>query len=461
VIIGEMLEFEDETLGMAMNLEREAVGAVVLGNDQEIRVGSTVHGLGQVASVPVGDVLLGRVVDALGRPIDRSGTIRTNRLRPVEHAAPGIVDRQPINVPLQTGIKALDTLVPVGRGQRELIIGDRQTGKTTLAVDIMLNQRLDDVICIYVAIGQKLSNVAQVAHVLERYGLMEQAIVVVADASTPAALQYLAPYAGCAIGEEFMEHGHDVLIIYDDLTKHAWAYRQISLLLRRPPGREVFPGDIFYLHARLLERAGRLSEAHGGGSMTALPIIETQMGDLTAYIPTNVISITDGQIFLEEDLFHAGVRPAVSAGLSVSRMAGVAQSPAMKEIAGQLRLSMAQYRELVSFAQFGTELDSAAQAALDRGTRLIEVLKQDQHQPLALEEQIALFYAATHGFLDNVPIDQIRSFERQFLGFIRERQGLRSAVAIASQSRQGLTPELKTLLNESIREFKRIYLGLD
>jgi F-type H+/Na+-transporting ATPase subunit alpha len=463
VMVGELLEFEDETLGMAMNLEREEVGAIVLGSDRTIHQGSTVHALGEIAAVPVGDELLGRVVDALGRPIDSGGPIRTTRARLVESSAPAIIERQPIRVPLHTGIKAVDALVPIGRGQRELIIGDRQTGKTTLAVDAMLNQQAGDVICIYVAIGQRLSNVAQVVRTLERHGVMRHSVVVTADAGAPAALQYLAPYAGCAIGQEFMEHGHDVLIVYDDLTKHAWAYRQISLLLRRPPGREAFPGDIFYLHARLLERAGRLS---AGGSMTALPIIETQMGDLAAYIPTNVISITDGQIFLEEDLFHAGVRPAVNAGLSVSRVAGAAQTPAMKQVSGQLRLAMAQYRELASFAQFGAELDSATQAALDRGTRILELLKQDQHDPRPLEEQIALLFAVNRGFLDDIPIDQIRSFERQFLDFLRERQGLRNAITIVASSRtlgaaQGITPELEALLTESLHEFVSHYLLLD
>ncbi len=470
VMVGELLEFEDETLGMAMNLEREEVGAIVLGSDRTIHQGSTVHALGEIAAVPVGDELLGRVVDALGRPIDSSGPIRTTRMRLVESAAPAIIERQPIRVPLHTGIKAVDALVPIGRGQRELIIGDRQTGKTTLAVDAMLNQQAGDVICIYVAIGQRLASVAQVVRTLERHGVMGHSVVVTADAGAPAALQYLAPYAGCAIAEEFMEHGHDVLIVYDDLTKHAWAYRQISLLLRRPPGREAFPGDIFYLHARLLERAGRLktdpAAGRPGGSMTALPIIETQMGDLAAYIPTNVISITDGQIFLEEDLFHAGVRPAINAGLSVSRVAGAAQTPAMKQVSGQLRLNMAQYRELASFAQFGAELDSATQAALDRGTRILELLKQDQHDPRSLEEQIALLFAVNRGFLDDIPIDQIRSFERQFLDFLRERQGLRNAITIVASGRtlgtaQGITPELEALLTESLHEFMTHYLLLD
>ncbi|MBC7236818.1 MAG: F0F1 ATP synthase subunit alpha [Chloroflexi bacterium] len=457
IMVGEMVEFEDETLGMALNLEAESVGVIVLGSDERIHEGSTVRSLGQIAAVPVGDELLGRVVDALGRPLDRKGPLHTNRTRPVERAAPGIIERQPIRVPLHTGIKAVDALVPIGRGQRELIIGDRQTGKTTLAVDAILNQTADDVLCIYVAIGQKLASVAQVVHVLERHGVLERTVVVVADAGVPAALQYLAPYAGCAIGEEFMEHGRDVLIVYDDLTKHAWAYRQISLLLRRPPGREAFPGDIFYLHARLLERAGRLGEAYGGGSMTALPIIETQMGDLAAYIPTNVISITDGQIFLEQDLFHAGVRPAINVGLSVSRVAGAAQTPAMRTVAGRLRLEMAQYRELATFAQFGTELDRNTRAALDRGARILEVLKQDRHHPVSIEEQIALFFAVTQGFLDDIPIERISEFERQFSAFLQERQGLRNAIAI----QQELTPELEALLSESIHEFKESYLTLD
>jgi len=457
VMVGEMLEFENETLGMALNLEQENVGAIILGNHRRIAEGSTVRALGRLISTPVGNALVGRVVNPLGQPIDEQGPIRTNQYRPVERMAARVIDRAPINVPLQTGIKAIDALVPIGRGQRELIIGDRQTGKTTLAIDTILNQSKEDVLCVYVAIGQRLANVVQTVNTLQRYGAMEYTIVVVAEASAPAALQYIAPYAGCAMAEEFMEHGRDALIIYDDLTKHAWAYRQLSLLLRRPPGREAYPGDIFYLHARLLERAGRLKEDLNGGSLTALPIIETQMGDLAAYIPTNVISITDGQIFLEEESFHAGIRPAVNAGLSVSRVGGAAQSRAMKAVAGQLRLEMAQYRELAAFAQFGTELDRATQAALERGTRLRETLKQMPHKPIAVEDQVAIFYAATHGYLDDVPVERISTFEEQFLTFLHERrQGVRNAIAI----RRELAPELEQALDETITEFKRRFLTL-
>ena len=457
VMVGEMLEFEDETLGMALNLEQDSVGAIILGDHRRIAEGSTVRALGRLISTPVGSALIGRVVNPLGHPIDEQGPIRTNPYRPVERMAARVIDRAPINVPLQTGIKAIDALVPIGRGQRELIIGDRQTGKTTLAIDTILNQSKEDVLCVYVAIGQRLSSVAHTVSTLQRYGAMEYTIVVVAEASAPAALQYIAPYAGCAMAEEFMENGRDVLIVYDDLTKHAWAYRQLSLLLRRPPGREAFPGDIFYLHARLLERAGRLKDSLNGGSLTALPIIETQMGDLAAYIPTNVISITDGQIFLEEELFHAGIRPAVNAGLSVSRVGGAAQSRAMKAVAGQLRLEMAQYRELAAFAQFGTELDRATQAALERGTRLRETLKQMPHKPVAMEDQVAIFYAATHGYLDDVPVERIASFEEQFLAFLHEkRQGLRNAIAIQRE----LSPELEQALDETITDFKRSFLTL-
>lgn len=452
-MVGEMLSFADGTLGMVLNLEAHSVGAVVLGEHSGILEGSSVEALGRVVSVPVGEALLGRVVDALGRPLDGGGPIQAGRSRPVERVAPGIVERAPVNQPLQTGIKAVDALVPIGRGQRELIIGDRQTGKTTLALDAILNQHHDDVLCVYVAIGQKLSSIAQVASILEQHGAMAHTIVVVAEASAPAAMQYLAPYAGCAMAEALMERGRDVLIVYDDLTKHAWAYRQISLLLGRPPGREAFPGDIFFLHARLLERAGRLSERWGGGSMTALPIIETQMGDLAAYVPTNVISITDGQIYLEAELFHGGVRPAINAGLSVSRVGGAAQSPAMKAVAGQMRLDLAQYRELAAFAQFGTEVDRATQMALDRGMRLVEILKQGQHQPLALEDQVALFYAISHGHLDDLDVAQIATFEAQFVAFLHEQgQGVRNAIEIQG----ALTPKIERLLEETIAEFKRV-----
>jgi F-type H+-transporting ATPase subunit alpha len=452
VMVGEMLRFSDETMGMALNLEAESVGAMILGAPERIVEGSTVRATGQVISLPVGAGLLGRVVDPLGTPVDDGPPLRVSRYRPVEAMAPSIIERAPVNTPMQTGIKAVDALVPIGRGQRELIIGDRQTGKTTLALDAILNQRGDDVLCVYVAIGQKLSNVAQAAEVLRRHGALEHTVIVIAEASAPAALQYLAPYAGCAIAEEFMYAGRDVLIVYDDLTKHAWAYRQISLLLGRPPGREAYPGDIFYLHARLLERAGHLGEALGGGSITALPIIETQMGDLAAYVPTNVISITDGQLFLETEMFHSGERPAINAGLSVSRVAGAAQSPAMKAVAGQLRLEMAQFRELLAFTQFGTELDAATQASLDRGARIRELLKQPQHSPIAMEDQVALFYAVTHGDLDDVPLERVHDWEAQFLRFLREGgQGLRNAIAIQRQ----LSPEIESQLRQFLAEFRR------
>lgn len=452
VMVGEMVRFEDGTLGMALNLEESTVGAIVLGDHRGILEGSMAEALGMVVSVPVGEALLGRVIDPLGRPLDRQDPLEALQMRPLERVAPGIADRAPVNVPLQTGIKAIDALVPIGRGQRELIIGDRQTGKTTIAVDTILNQHRDDVLCVYVAIGQKMSSIAQVVRTLEVGGAMDHTVVVAAEAGAPASLQYLAPYAGCAIAEAFMERGRDVLVVYDDLTKHAWAYRQISLLLRRPPGREAFPGDIFYLHARLLERAGRLTPEKGGGSMTALPIVETQLGDLTAYIPTNIISITDGQIYLESGLFNAGVRPAINAGLSVSRVGGAAQSPAMKAVAGQMRLDLAQYRELAAFAQFGTELDRATQATLERGARFVEVLKQPQHSPIPLEDQVALFFAATRGYLDDVPVEAIGEFERQFLAFLRtSRQRVRNAIVLQN----ALTPEIEQMLTEAVEEFKR------
>jgi F-type H+-transporting ATPase subunit alpha len=467
-MIGELVEFvtsrEDQpTKGMVLNLTVDAVGAIALGDMSDIHVGGEVRSLGRVVSVPVGEALLGRVVDPLGHPLDDSGGVddegvaRSSSHRPAESPAPGIIQRAPVNVPLLTGIKAIDALVPIGRGQRQLIVGDRQTGKSTLAIDAILAQSLEDVICVYVAIGQKLSSIAQTVALLSSHGAMEHTIVVSADASKPAALQYLAPYAGCAMAEEFMDQGRDVLVVYDDLTKHAWAYRQISLLLKRPPGREAFPGDIFYLHARLLERAGRLSPEYGGGSITALPIIETQMGDLAAYVPTNVISITDGQIYLEQELFHAGVRPAINAGLSVSRVGGAAQCPAMKSVAGELRLAMAQYRELLSFAQFGTELDPATQRTLDRGARILEILKQGQHQPLALPDQIAIFFAASQGYLDDQPVADTRRLEQRFVQFLNQRhQGLRNAIAI----QRTLSPELSQQLSDTIAEFKEAYCPL-
>ncbi len=449
LMVNELVQFEDDSLGLALNLESDVVAAAILSGARRITEGSTVRALGRIMSVPVGEALLGRVVDPLGNPLDEGEPIASKATRPIERIAPGIVDREPVNQPLVTGIKAIDALVPIGRGQRELIIGDRQTGKTTLAVDAILQQRHDDVLCIYVAIGQKLSHVAEVVATLRKHNALEHTTVVIADASAPAALQYIAPYAGCAIAEEFMEQGRDVLIVYDDLTKHAWAYREISLLLRRPPGREAFPGDVFYLHSRLLERAGRMGEHLGGGSITALPIIETQMGDLTSYIPTNVISITDGQIFLESELFNSGVRPAINAGLSVSRVAGAAQVPAMKAVAGQLRLSLAQYRELAAFAQFGTELDRHTQEQLDYGARLVELFKQEQHQSISMVDQIILYYAATHGYLAELRLDQVAQFGQTLLHILDESyEGLRNAIEL----QQELTPEIEQALTLVLAE---------
>ncbi|MDP3047686.1 MAG: F0F1 ATP synthase subunit alpha, partial [Chloroflexota bacterium] len=383
----ELLEFPGGVFGMALNLEADNVGAIILGDFENIKEGDTVKSTGRIVEVPVGEALVGRVVNALGQPLDGKGPIATTKFRPVERVAPGVIARQAVDVPLQTGLKAIDAMIPVGRGQRELIIGDRQTGKTAIAIDTIINQKKGDVVCIYVAIGQKLSKIAQVMATLEEYGAMDHTIIVAASAADSAAMQYIAPYAGCAMGEEFMESGKDALIIYDDLSKHAWAYRQVSLLLRRPPGREAYPGDVFYLHSRLLERAARLAKELGGGSLTALPIIETLLGDVSAYVPTNVISITDGQIYLESDLFYAGIRPAMNVGISVSRVGGNAQLKAMRQVAGKLRLELAQYRELAGFAQFGSDLDKATKAQLDRGVRLQELLKQPQYEPMSVEHQ--------------------------------------------------------------------------
>ena len=415
---GEMLEFPHGVFGIALNLEEESVGTVLLGDFKEIKEGDTVKRTGRIISVPVGDEMLGRVVNALGQPIDGKGPILTKQFLPIERLAPGVVDRQPVKEPLQTGLKAIDGMVPIGRGQRELIIGDRQTGKTAVAVDAIINQRGKDVICIYNAIGQKQSTVAQVVRTLEEYDAMNYTIVVAATASDPAPMLYISPYSACAIGEFFRDSGRHALLVYDDLSKHAQAYREISLLLRRPPGREAYPGDVFYLHSRLLERAAKLNAEKGGGSLTALPIIETQAGDLSAYIPTNVISITDGQIFLEGDLFHQGVRPAINVGNSVSRVGGSAQIRAMRQVAGSLRLDLAQYRELAAFAQFGSDLDKATQAQLNRGRRLVEILKQPQYQPLGVEKQVAIVYAATKGYLDPVPVEELRRYEEELYRFL-------------------------------------------
>src|ERR687887_813834 len=410
---GEMLEFPHGVFGIALNLEEDSVGAVLLGDFTEIKEGDEVKRTGRIISVPVGDELLGRVVNALGQPIDGKGPVTTKQFSPIERLAPGVVDRQPVKEPIQTGLKAIDGMVPIGRGQRELIIGDRQTGKTAVAVDTIINQRGKSVICIYNAIGQKQSTVAQVVRTLEEYDALSYTIVVAASASDPAPMLYISPYSACAIGEYFRDSGRHALVVYDDLSKHAQAYREISLLLRRPPGREAYPGDVFYLHSRLLERAAKLKNDLGGGSLTALPIIETQAGDLSAYIPTNVISITDGQIFLETDLFHQGVRPAINVGNSVSRVGGSAQIKAMKQVAGTLRLDLAQYRELAAFAQFGSDLDKATQDQLTRGARLVEVLKQPQYEPLAVEKQVIIIYAATNGYVDAVPVESVRAYEAE------------------------------------------------
>jgi F-type H+-transporting ATPase subunit alpha len=417
----EMLAFPHDVMGMALNLEEDNVGAVLLGEDALIKEGDEVRRTGRVASVPVGEALVGRVVNALGQPVDDKGAIEAAEYRPIERLAPGVVDRRPVKEPLQTGIKAIDAMIPIGRGQRELIIGDRQTGKTAIAVDTIINQKGKDVFCFYVAIGQKQSTVAQVVKVLEEAGAMAYTTVVDASASEPAPLLYIAPYAGCTMGEYFRDSKRHALCIYDDLTKHAAAYRQLSLLLRRPPGREAYPGDVFYLHSRLLERAAKLNDQLGGGSLTALPIIETQLGDVSAYIPTNVISITDGQIYLETDLFFAGIRPAVNVGLSVSRVGGNAQIKAMKQVAGTLRLDLAQYREMAAFAQFGSELDKATQAQLNRGQRMMEVLKQGQYQPRPVERQILIIHAGTAGHLDDVPVERISAFEEALYKFTELR----------------------------------------
>src|ERR1700754_1665166 len=418
---GEMLEFPHGIFGIALNLEEDGVGVVLLGDFTMLKEGDTVKRTGRIISVPVGDALIGRVVNSLGQPIDGKGPIASKQFMPIERIAPGVVDRSPVKEPLQTGLKAIDGMVPIGRGQRELIIGDRQTGKTAVAVDAIINQKGLGVICIYNAIGQKQSTIAQVVRTLEEAGAMEYTIVVAAGASDPAPLLYISPYTACTMGEYFRDNGGHALLIYDDLSKHAQAYREISLLLRRPPGREAYPGDVFYLHSRLLERAAKLNKEHGGGSLTALPIIETQAGDLSAYIPTNVISITDGQIFLEADLFNQGVRPAINVGNSVSRVGGSAQIKAMRQVAGTLRLDLAQFRELSAFAQFGSDLDKSTQAQLARGQRLVEILKQPQYQPLAVEKQVAIIYAATKGYLDAVPIDDIKAYETELYRFIESR----------------------------------------
>ena len=453
---GEMLEFPKGVFGIALNLEEDSVGTVLLGEYTEIKEGDPVKRTGRIISVPVGEEMLGRVVNALGQPIDGKGPITTKQFLPIERLAPGVVDRQPVKEPLQTGLKAIDGMVPIGRGQRELIIGDRQTGKTAVAVDTIINQRGKGVICIYNAIGQKQSTVAQVVRTLDEYDAMSYTIVVAASASDPAPMLYISPYSACAIGEYFRDSGRHALAVYDDLSKHAQAYREISLLLRRPPGREAYPGDVFYLHSRLLERAAKLNTAHGGGSLTALPIIETQAGDLSAYIPTNVISITDGQIFLESDLFHQGVRPAINVGNSVSRVGGSAQIRAMRQVAGSLRLDLAQYRELAAFAQFGSDLDKATQAQLNRGRRLVEILKQPQYQPLAVEKQVTIIYAATKGLLDAVPVEEVRRYEDELYRFIETRY---PNVFTGIADKKILDDEVKAALEEVLTEFNKQFLA--
>ena len=448
----ELLEFPNGVFGMALNLEEDSVGVVLFGEDTLIKEGDIVKRTGRIMEVPVGEALIGRVVNAIGQPIDGKGPINTKEKKMVDVVAPGIIDRQPVKEPLQTGLKAIDAMIPVGRGQRELIIGDRQTGKTAIAIDAVINQKGSGVICIYVAVGQKRSNVVRVVKKLEEEGALEHTIIVSTSASEPAPLQYIAPYTGCAIGEYFRDNGKHALIIYDDLSKQATAYRQLSLLLRRPPGREAFPGDVFYLHSRLLERAAKLSDKLGGGSLTALPIIETQAGDVSGYIPTNVISITDGQIYLEPELFYAGVRPAVNVGLSVSRVGGAAQTKAMKQVAGTLRLDLAQFRELAAFAQFGSDLDKTTLAQIERGKRMVELLKQDQFVPLALEEQIIILFAGTQGYLDDLPIESIKKFEAEFLRYIKEtKEDIRAEI----REKKALDDTLKEKLAHTIEGFKK------
>jgi F-type H+-transporting ATPase subunit alpha len=452
VMAGELIEFPHNVSGIALNLEEDQVGAVLLGDYAEIKEGDEVRRTGRIMSVPVGEALVGRVVNAIGEPIDDKGPLDTKEFFAIERIAPGVVDRQPVKEPLQTGIKAIDAMIPIGRGQRELIIGDRQTGKTAIALDTIINQKGGDVICIYVAVGQKRSTVAQVVKTLEDHGAMDYTIVVAATASDPAPMQYIAPYSGCAMGEFFRDTGRHALVIYDDLSKHAAAYREISLLLRRPPGREAFPGDVFYLHSRLLERAAKLSSVKGGGSLTALPFIETQAGDVSAYIPTNVISITDGQIFLEADLFNSNVRPAINVGLSVSRVGGSAQIKAMRSVAGPLRLELAQYRELAAFAQFGSDLDKASQQQLNRGRRLVEILKQAQFQPLPVEKQVLIIYAATNGYLDDLPVESCRRFEEELYRFV---ENAHSGLLQQIKEKKAIDDATKGALVAALKEFKQ------
>ena len=451
---GELLEFENGVYAMAQNLEEDNVGCVLLGSDAELKEGTKVRRTGRIVEVPVGDELIGRVVNALGQPIDGKGEIKTKKFRPIEQKAPGVIERKSVSVPLQTGIKAIDSIIPIGRGQRELIIGDRQTGKTAIAVDTIINQKGKDVICIYVAIGQKMSTVAGIVDTLNKYGAMDYSIVVNASASELAPLQYIAPYSGVAMAEEFMHQGKDVLIVYDDLSKHAVAYRSMSLLLRRPPGREAYPGDIFYQHSKLLERAARLDDKYGGGSITALPIIETQAGDISAYIPTNVISITDGQIFLETELFFSGQRPAVNSGLSVSRVGGSAQIKAMKKVSGGIKLELAQYRELKSFAQFGSELDQDTQNRLNHGQKILAVLNQPQYSPMDVSDQILILFAVTKGYLADVPVESVNEFEKEFINYIHEKHRV---LLEKIDDKKELTDDILDELVEAINTFKNNY----
>ncbi len=451
---GELLKFPDDVMGLVLNLEEDNVGAVLLGSDANIKEGDRVERTGRIGSVPVGPAMIGRVVNALGQPVDGKGPIGTDRFRNLEWIAPSVIERQPVKEPLQTGIKAIDSMIPIGRGQRELVIGDRQTGKTAIVLDTILNQKNTGVICVYVAIGQKESTVASVVATLEKYGAMEYTTVVTASASEPAPLQYLAPYAGVAMGEDYLYNGKHALCIYDDLSKHAQAYRQLSLLLRRPPGREAYPGDVFYLHSRLLERAAKLSDEKGGGSLTALPFIETQLGDVAAYIPTNVISITDGQIYLEPDLFYAGVRPAVNVGISVSRVGGNAQIKAMRRVAGRLRLDLASYRALAAFAQFGSDLDKATRAQLTRGERMVELLKQEQYVPMPVEQQVISLFAGVNGYLDDLPVEAVRRFEQEFLAFVEKEY---PEVPHDIRTTKDLSDSDQARLHEAAKKFKTLF----
>jgi F-type H+-transporting ATPase subunit alpha len=450
-LAGELVEFQNGIMGLVLNLEEDNVGIAIFGEDKHVEEGDMVKRTGRIAEVPVGDDMKGRVVNALGQPLDGKGQIQAKEYRRIEIKAPGVVYRQPVREPLQTGIKAIDGMIPIGRGQRELILGDRQTGKTAIAVDTIINQRGGDVYCIYVAVGQKQSTVAQVVDKLKEFGAMEYTTVVAATASDPAPFQFIAPYSGCTLGEYFRDTGRHALVIYDDLTKHAWAYRQLSLLLRRPPGREAYPGDVFYLHSRLLERAAKMRDEDGAGSLTALPIIETQAGDVSAYIPTNVISITDGQIYLESDLFYAGVRPAINVGLSVSRVGGSAQIRAMKRVAGRLRLELAQYREVEAFAQFASDLDKVTQAQLARGSRLVEALKQDQYQPLTVEKQVLIIYAVTNGYVDGYPVEVVKKYERELYVFFEAKyQNLLEEI----RTKKDITDDLAQRVRTALGEFK-------